>query len=90
MSKIIPIWNRVIIQVVPAKNETSSWIILPDSKEKPSEWLVIAVWVSEDKNINVKVWDIVLYKKYSPTEVKVEWEEYLILDLEDVMAKIEK
>lgn len=89
MSKIIPIWNRVIVQAKPIKNETSSWIVLPESKEKPMEWIVISVGSSDEK-VKISVWDIVLYKKYSPTEVKVNWEEYLILEIDDVLAKIEK
>ena len=86
MSKIIPIWDRVIIQAKPAANQTSSWIVLPESKEKPNEWNVIEVW--SWVKIDVKIWDVVLYKKYSPTEIKIEGEDFLILDSEDILAKL--
>ena len=84
MSTIQPLWDKVLVEAVAQIQETSSWIVLPDSKEKPMEWVIIAVW--DWKNVKVKKWDKVLYKKYSPTEIKHEWKDYLILDDEDVLA----
>ncbi len=87
MSTITPLWDRIIIEAKLAENETSSWIVLPNSKEKPMEWIVIAVNQSSNK-ITVWVWETVLYKKYSATEVKIDWKEYLILDIDDVLATV--
>jgi len=87
MSTLKPLWDRIIIEAKAAETETSSGIVLPDSKEKPMEWIVIAINENSSKT-SVKVWDIVVYKKYSVTEYKMNWKEYLILDAEDVMAKL--
>lgn len=93
MTKITPLWKRVVVKPKSPETETSSWIILPDSKEKPMEWEVISVWClsswKDDKcTLDIKKWDIVLFKKYSPTEVKVNWEELFILDIDDLLAKV--
>ena len=85
MSKIIPLWDRVVVTANKASNQTSSGIILPESKEKPNEWTVVSVWWAVKE---LSIWDVVLYKKYGPTEVKLDWTDYLILDTEDVLAKV--
>lgn len=90
-ANLIPLWDNVIVEPKPAELETSFWIVLPDSKEKPMEWVVIAINESSEKTKKswIKVGDKVLYKKYSPTDIKIEWKEYYILETEDLLAKIE-
>lgn len=83
MSKIIPLGDRVLVETKHAQNETPSWIVLPDSKEKPNEWIIVEIGTLE-KVKELKVGDHVYYKKYSATEVKG----YVILDSEDILAKI--
>jgi chaperonin GroES len=72
-------------------------LIIPDtaSKEKPQQGKVIALGTGkvtdEGKNIDfrVKVGDKILFKKYSPDEVELGGEEYLVMDEDDILAVIE-
>ena len=39
-----PIEDHVLVEPIEQESTTKSGIILPDSKEKPNKWKVIAVW----------------------------------------------
>jgi len=86
--KIIPLFARVVVSPKPAEEKTAAGIVLPDtvSKEKPGEGKVIAV--GPDCKA-VKTGDEVLFKKYSPTEIKIDGEELFLLDEEDILGKIQ-
>lgn len=81
-----PLADRVIIKRLEAENKTASGIVLPDSaKEKPEEGEVVEV----GKDVKeVKKGDKVVFSKYSPSEVKQDGKEYLIVKEEDVLAII--
>ena len=90
-----PLADKVIVEVLGAKDRTKGGIILPDSaKEKPQEAKVIAVGsgkvLSNGKVIppDVKTGDTVLFGKYSGNEVKVDGKEYLIINQDDILAVI--
>ncbi|TLD88689.1 co-chaperone GroES [Helicobacter sp. MIT 05-5294] len=79
-----PLGERVLVERLEEDTKTASGIIIPDNaKEKPLEGKVLAIG-SEVKE--VKVGDVVVFGKYSGTEVKLEGKEYLILKLEDVLG----
>jgi chaperonin GroES len=66
-----------------------SGIIIPDSaKEKPQKGKVVSVSDEDEKMMKpkVKVGDVVLYGKYSGTEISVEGKEYLIMRESDILA----
>ena len=92
--KVRPLQDRVIVKRLEDSVEKSKGgIIIPDTaKEKPIEGKVIAVGngkVLEDgkvRKLDVKAGDIVLFGKYSGTEVKIDGNEYLIMREEDVLA----
>jgi len=91
--KIQPLYDRIMVEVLEAKDKTKSGIVLPDSaQEKPQEAKVIAVGegkVSDDGKVislKVKAGDKVLFGKYSGTEITVDDKEYLILKEEDILA----
>ncbi len=91
-----PLADKVIVEVLGAKDRTKGGIILPDSaKEKPQEAKVIAVGpgrVLDEggvKALEVKTGDKVLYGKYSGTEVSIQGEDYLILREDDVLAIVQ-
>jgi chaperonin GroES len=84
--KIKPLGDRVIVKAKEAEETTRGGIILPDTaKEKPIEGTIIAVGEGKTTDdgklvkLIVKVGDVVLYGKYSGTEVKIDGEEYLIM-----------
>lgn len=81
-----PLSDRVIVKRLEAEAKTASGIVLPDSaKEKPEQGEVIAC----GKDVKeVKKGDKIIFGKYSPTEVKLEGTEYLVIKEEDVLAII--
>jgi len=89
--KIKPLADRVIVKPKEAEETTKGGIILPDTaKEKPVEGTIVAVGpgkVTDDGKtvaMSLKVGDIVLYGKYSGTEVKIDGDEYLIMRESDI------
>jgi chaperonin GroES len=90
--KIVPLGDRVLIKPIKEEEKTEGGIVLPDSaKEKPMKAEVIAVGEGEDvKDLDLKPGDKVIYSKYSGTEVKMDDEEYIIIDADDILAKIEE
>ena len=91
--KFRPLHDRVLIRVLDSEEKTSGGIIIPDTaKEKPQEGEVVAVGPgakTEDGKIvsmDVKVGDIVLFGKWSGTEVKINGTEYSIMKESDIMG----
>ena len=81
-----PLKNRVVAKVEKPAEKTSSGLLLPsDSKEKPAFAVVESVG-SEVKEI--KKGDKIIYKEYSTTPVKIDGEEYLIVEEKDVLATL--
>ena len=85
---IKPLADRVLIEPKEAETKTASGIFIPDTaKEKPQQGTVLAVGPGKkDEPIEVKVGDVVLYGKYSGTEVAVEEKKYLIVKQSDILA----
>ncbi len=81
-----PLGDRVLVERVEEANTTASGIIIPDNaKEKPSHAKVIAVSSEVE---GVKEGDIVVFGKYSGTELALEGKEYLVLDTSDILGVI--
>jgi chaperonin GroES len=65
------------------------------SKEKPQKGEVVSVGLGktldsgEREPLDVKVGDVVLYAKYSGTDVKLDGQVYKILSVKDALAIIE-
>ena len=93
--KLVPLGDRVVLKQQEAEQKTKSGIILPDSaKEKPQEAIVIAVGPGKEvdgkmSQMQVKEGDKVIYTKYAGTEIKVDDEEYVIVDQSDIIAVVE-
>ena len=88
-----PIFDRVIVKMVEAEETTKSGIILTGSaKEKPQLAEVIAVGDGSPRDgdhavtMKVKPGDKVLLSKYSGTEVKIDGEELIIVNMGDILA----
>jgi chaperonin GroES len=91
-----PLGDRLLVKPKPSEETTKSGIVLPDSaQEKPQEGTVISTGPGgKDDNgkivvMEVKKGDVVLYSKYSGTEVKIEEKEHLIIKESDVLAIVE-
>jgi len=94
--KLRPLHDRVIVKRMEEERTTPGGIVIPDSAtETPARGEVIAVGngkVLDDgqqRALDVKVGDTVLFGKYSGTEVKVNDEELLVMREDDIMAIIE-
>ena len=88
-----PLGNRVIIEPSEAEEVTAGGIVLPDTaKEKPQKGTILAAGPGERDDdgdhipMDVKVGDVVLYAKYSGTEIKVDGKKLLILRESDILA----
>ncbi len=92
-----PLNDRVIVKTGTKEEKTASGILLPDTvdTEKPEQGKVIAVGPGRRLDdgslapLSVKVGDTILFKKYSPDEIKLEGQEYLVLSETDILAVIE-
>jgi len=93
---IKPLHDNVIVKPIAEEEMTKSGIVLPDTvnKEKPERGEVVAV--GEGKLLDsgqrapmtVKAGDKVMFKKYSPDEIKIDDEEYLVISERDIIAII--
>ncbi len=88
--KIKPLADRVLVEPAAAEEKTAGGIIIPDTaKEKPQKGTVVAVGPGKkDEPMTVKVGDLVLYGKYSGTEITVDGGNYLIMRESDIVAVI--
>lgn len=95
--KLKPLFNNVIVKTLKNEETTKSGIVLPDTidKEKPEKGEVFACGTGkvldngQTLKMSVKVGDKVMFKKYSPDEIKIEGEDYLVLSESDIIAIIE-
>ena len=87
---IKPLADRVVVLPAEAEVKTVGGIIIPDTaKEKPQKGTVVAVGPGKkDEPMTVKEGDIVLYGKYSGTEIQLDGENYLIMKEADIYAII--
>ena len=91
--KIKPLGDKVVVKPITAEQKLASGIYIPDTaKEKPQQGEVLAVGSGRVLDngtripMEVKVGDRVLYSKYGGTEIKIDEQEYLILNERDVHA----
>jgi len=89
-----PLHSNVIIKPILEDEVTKSGIVLPDTvdKERPESGEVVAVGPGkilsngQKAEMNVKEGDKVMFKKYSPDEIKIDGEDYLVINEEDILA----
>ncbi len=91
MSKLQPLAGYVVVKRLEEPSKTATGIFLTESaKEKPQKGEVKAVGAGkEGKEAQVREGQIVLFKKYGPTEVDMDGEEMLLLEEEDILAIIQ-
>jgi len=88
-----PLHDRVVVKRIDAEEKTKGGIIIPDNaKEKPSQGKVVAVGPGGRDEagklipIDLKAGDVVLFGKWSGTEVKLDGEDLLIMKESDIMG----
>ena len=93
--KFRPLHDRVVVRRVDAEEKTAGGIILPDTaQEKPSEGEIIAVGSGARDEagklvpLDVKAGDVVLFGKWSGSEIKINGEDLLIMKESDIMGVV--
>jgi chaperonin GroES len=91
--KIKPLADRVVVKPLEEAEQKKGSIIIPDTaKEKPQKGKIVAVgpgkMTDDGKRIKMelKKGDVVLYGRYSGSEVTIDGDEYLILRESDILA----
>jgi len=94
---IRPLHDRVVVRRMEEERTTAGGIVIPDSAtEKPLRGEIISVGAGkvldngDVRSLAVKVGEIVLFGKYSGTEVKIDGEELVVMREDDIMGVIEK
>jgi chaperonin GroES len=95
-TKLRPLADYLLVEPVEKETTLPSGLVIPDSaKEKPQQGKVIAVGPGrrdEDGDripMEVKVGDIVMYKKWGGTETKIDGKEMLLVKEDDILAVVE-
>ena len=92
-----PLGERVLVKRIDADNKTKSGIIIPDTnQEKPLSGKIIAIGPGKRHESgkvfhipDLKIGDIVLFGKYAGTDVKVEGEDLLLMNYDDLLGILE-
>ena len=94
--KFRPLHDRVVVRRVEEDTKTAGGIIIPDTaQEKPMQGTVIAVGPGARDEagklvpLDVKTGDLVLFGKWSGTEVKINGEDLLIMKESDILGVLE-
>lgn len=93
-AKLTPIGGNILVKPIKNEKVSASGIVLPDtvSSEKPQKGEIIALGTCRLSqtgakiSFNVKVGDIVIFKKYSNDEIEIDGEDYLIMDEDAILA----
>ena len=95
-AKVKPLGDRVLVKPEEEEEQIKGGIIIPDTaKEKPQRGKVVAVGDGKVDDCgnkitpSVKSGDVILYGKYSGTEVQLDDTEHLIMSEGDILAIIE-
>ena len=95
--KLVPLFDRVVLEKEKMEETTASGIVLPgqDDKEKPGQAVVVAVGpggVVDGKEVKmqVKAGDHVLFSKYAGSVVEIDGHKYTVVKQNDILAVVEK
>ncbi|MDP3705928.1 MAG: co-chaperone GroES [Legionellaceae bacterium] len=95
--KIRPLHDRVVVRRLEDERTTAGGIVIPDSAaEKPMRGEIVAIGAGKTlengdvRALAVKVGDVILFGKYSGTEIKINGQELVVMREDDIMAIVEK
>jgi len=94
-SNIQPLGKRVLVKPDEVEEITTGGLVLPpnsNDEKRPATGTIVTLGIGKDDDddikFDVKVGDRIYFKKYSPEEIEVGNEKYLLLDIEDILAII--
>jgi chaperonin GroES len=83
-----PLGARMLLRPVEREEATASGIVLPDTAKRDKQISeVVAVGSHED--VSVSVGDMVVYRKYSGTNIEVDGDDQLVVDANDILGVVE-
>ncbi len=94
--RILPLHDRVVVRRIEERTSAGGIVIPDGAAEKPMRGVIVATGagkVLENGDVRalaVKKDDVVLFGKYSGTEVKVGAEELVVMREDDIMGIIEE
>jgi chaperonin GroES len=84
-----PLGPRVLLRPVEREEATPSGIVLPDTAKKEHQYAeVVAAGVHEDVKVDVGE-VVVVYRQYSGIEIKVEGDDHLVVEADDILGVVE-
>ena len=94
--KIQPLGNRILVKPQEEEETIAGGLVVPpnaNDDKRPAMGEVLKLGKGKDEDgkevkFPFKKGDIIYFKKYSPNEIEVEGEQYLIVDIEDILAII--
>ncbi len=96
MVKIRPMDDRIVVKVLDAEETTAGGIVLPDTaKEKPQRGKVAAIGqgrlLDDGKRaaMTIKKGDVVIFGKYSGSDVEIAGQELKIMRENEVLLRVE-
>jgi chaperonin GroES len=93
-----PIGDHILVQPHTKEETTKGGILLPETvKEKPQTGTVVALgqgkYFGDElvtfEDMGIKKGDVVMFTKYGPTEIKIDDEDFLILEAHDILGVVE-
>jgi chaperonin GroES len=82
-----PLGPRVLLRPVEREEATPSGIVLPDTAKREHQYAeVVAAGAHEDVKVNVG--EVVVYRQYSGTELKVEGDAHLMVEADDILGVV--
>ena len=95
--KIRPLHDHVVVRRLENERMSAGGIVIPDNAaEKPMQGEIVAVGTGkvldngDVRALDVKVGEVILFGKYSGTEVKIAGEELVVMREDDIMGVVEK
>jgi len=86
----LPMGTRVAIKVMEPENKTASGIIIPSpAKEAPSIGEIIAINHDTKEEYGIDIGTKVVFSKYSGTEIEIDKEKLLIIEVDELFGIIE-
>jgi len=84
-----PLGTRVVVKLEVVENKTQSGILIPDAaKEKPSVGVIVSINEITKEDFNVDIGSKVLFGKYAGTEIELNKEKLLIIEMDEVFGII--
>ncbi|XP_057437920.1 10 kDa chaperonin, mitochondrial-like [Lotus japonicus] len=92
--RLIPLFNRVLVEKIIPPSKTTTGILLPEKSSKLNSGKVLAVGPGIHSNdgklvpVTVKEGDTVLLPEYGGTEVKLDNKEYHLYRDDDILGTL--